>query len=598
MLNNRNRKNDELRIYNAIIKGYETDIHPSDPVFSTKVVKVTLDVQLIRILEINERDQFVKLYVWVNQYWTNPLLRWDPKEYGNVTTLFVNPAKVWVPDIVLYNSIDENGEFSGGLETYKHKVQVNYDGKNSWLNPAIFRSICPMDVRFFPFDDQVCKLKFGSWAHDASMIDIEDPPNSTSANDYYINHGEWELLGLTAKRNAKKYQCCANPFVDMTLTVSVRRHAISYELTLIIPCALLSSLVYLGFILPPESGERIGLSITVLLAVTVFQEMTSQLMPRFDFPFLAQYYLATIFQTAFSLVVTTVILNFYHRSNREMPWLVRLILLKWMYPVLFCASKRFEKEADPVDAHDDQTERAIVPLSDKNDPFQAPNQDQNDNLKTPHQPDILTTDVIIPREKSIESKLSAINDDILITVTDCEQQNLLGKEEEVIQANFSKKQTTTNDERSFRGANMKRISAKFSNASEDELNSLIHESTSCLEINTEPTKAKKKMSTASRISQTNPSIRKRLSRSGETHFAIGKAINSSAFMLLGDSLRAQGTAIYKKQEKKKREEILAERKRDWVKAARVLDRFFLILFIITSTCLLVLIFCRAPRFSR
>ena len=280
-----------------------------------------------------------------------------------------------------------------------------------------------------------------------------------------------------------------------------------------------------------------------------------------------------------------------------MPWLVRLILLKWMYPLLFCASKRFEKEEDPADAHDDQPEQAIVASSDENDPLKEPNQDQNDNLETPYQPGNLTTDVIIPRENSIESKLSSFNDDILITVTDFEEQTLLGKEDEAIQADFSKKQTTTNDERPFSGTNMKRISAKISNASEDELNSLIHESMSCLEIKTEPAKAKKKLSTASRISETNPSLRKPLSRSGETHLAIGKALNSSAFMLLGDSLRAQGTAIYKKQEKKKREEILAERKRDWVKAARVLDRFFLILFIITSTCLLVLIFCRAPRFS-
>lgn len=36
-----------------------------------------------------------------------------------------------------------------------------------WLPPAIFRSACPINVNFFPFDWQNCTLKFrcGVWQH-------------------------------------------------------------------------------------------------------------------------------------------------------------------------------------------------------------------------------------------------------------------------------------------------------------------------------------------------------------------------------------------------------------------------------------------------
>jgi nicotinic acetylcholine receptor len=36
--------------------------------------------------------------------------------------------------------------------------------------PTKFRSTCPVDVAFFPFDDQTCMLKLGSWIHDGFSV--------------------------------------------------------------------------------------------------------------------------------------------------------------------------------------------------------------------------------------------------------------------------------------------------------------------------------------------------------------------------------------------------------------------------------------------
>lgn len=48
---------------------------------------------------------------------------------------------------------------------------------------------------------------------------------------------------------------------------------------LVVPCSLIAMMVLLSFILPPESGERIGLGITVLMAMAIFQELTSNKLP-------------------------------------------------------------------------------------------------------------------------------------------------------------------------------------------------------------------------------------------------------------------------------------------------------------------------------
>ena len=226
----------------------------------------------------------------------------------------------------------------GGRTTYTTNVELRYDGKNTWLNPAMFKSICSVDVTNFPFDDQECRLKFGSWAFDRAKIDLA-VKNGSTLNSYYIKNGEWKMLKLTANRNALKYQCCPHEFVDITVSVKIRRESLDYILKLIIPCSLISSMIFLGFVLPPESGERIGLSITVLLAMTVFQQLSSELMPSYGFPLLGQFYFAIMLEIGLSLAVTTLILNFYHRNRRRMPKTMRKVILQCLARVLFPCQK-------------------------------------------------------------------------------------------------------------------------------------------------------------------------------------------------------------------------------------------------------------------
>ncbi len=50
------------------------------------------------------------------------------------------------------------------------KAILHHDGKVIWTPPAIFKSSCEIDVEFFPFDKQLCFLKFGSWTFDGFQV--------------------------------------------------------------------------------------------------------------------------------------------------------------------------------------------------------------------------------------------------------------------------------------------------------------------------------------------------------------------------------------------------------------------------------------------
>lgn len=65
----------------------------------------------------------------------------------------------------LFFSADGNYEV-----TIMTKAILHHDGKVVWKPPAIYKSFCEIDVEYFPFDEQTCFMKFGSWSYDGYMV--------------------------------------------------------------------------------------------------------------------------------------------------------------------------------------------------------------------------------------------------------------------------------------------------------------------------------------------------------------------------------------------------------------------------------------------
>ena len=65
----------------------------------------------------------------------------------------------------LFFSADE--KFDG---TFQTNVVVTDEGGCTYIPPGIFKSTCQIDITWFPFDDQNCDMKFGSWTYDGSKV--------------------------------------------------------------------------------------------------------------------------------------------------------------------------------------------------------------------------------------------------------------------------------------------------------------------------------------------------------------------------------------------------------------------------------------------
>ncbi|XP_029452071.1 neuronal acetylcholine receptor subunit alpha-2 isoform X2 [Rhinatrema bivittatum] len=161
----------------------------SRPVPNTSdIVIVKFGLSIAQLIDVDEKNQMMTTNVWLKQEWEDYKLRWNPADYDNVTSIRVPSEMIWIPDIVLYNNAD--GEFA---VTHMTKAHLFHTGKVKWVPPAIYKSSCSIDVTFFPFDHQNCKMKFGSWTYDKAKIDLESMEHNVDLKDYWES-GEWAIV--------------------------------------------------------------------------------------------------------------------------------------------------------------------------------------------------------------------------------------------------------------------------------------------------------------------------------------------------------------------------------------------------------------------
>ena len=66
--------------------------------------------------------------------------------------------------LLLYSA---DGNYEVTLMT---KATLKSTGEVYWRPPAIYKSSCEINVEYFPFDEQSCIMKFGSWTYNGAQV--------------------------------------------------------------------------------------------------------------------------------------------------------------------------------------------------------------------------------------------------------------------------------------------------------------------------------------------------------------------------------------------------------------------------------------------
>lgn len=128
--------------------------------------------------------------------------------------IFRKTTKTCVENL-FFSSADGNYEV-----TLMTKATLAYTGEVTWKPPSIYKSSCEINVQYFPFDEQSCLMKFGSWTYNGLQVDLKHIDQQAGSNivrvgvdlsEFYLSV-EWDILAVPATRNEEYYPCCTEPY--------------------------------------------------------------------------------------------------------------------------------------------------------------------------------------------------------------------------------------------------------------------------------------------------------------------------------------------------------------------------------------------------
>ncbi|XP_033103072.1 neuronal acetylcholine receptor subunit alpha-10-like isoform X2 [Anneissia japonica] len=319
---------------------YDTRVRPvRDP---KTVTELELQFFIAHVLDMDERKQTLTSSTWLTMIWMDEFLTWEPSEYGNITKIVVPAKNIWLPDIYFYESATQSHRHFMETELAK----IHYNGKIMWGAPVIFKGYCLVRVKYFPFDNQECQMKFGPWQHSGHELII----NGTGYADVFVSNGEWDMYDLSAKNNVEYYPDDPGvPFTDVTFTIYFQRRSLYYVFHLITPCFLIAIMASLAFLLPPESQGKVNMGVTFLLSMTVFLMVVADAVPHTnEVPIIGQYFAITMILVSLSLLMNVTVASLYYRGNegRYLPTWAKMMIHRRILAILRIPTKHLQLSED------------------------------------------------------------------------------------------------------------------------------------------------------------------------------------------------------------------------------------------------------------
>ena len=125
-------------------------------------------------------------------------------------------------------------------------------------------------MNFYPFDDQKCTMEIETWVYTADKVNLNNSMTKIGL-DTYISHGEWTIIRteVTSINMIYRYYM-SESFPEVYFTIFIRRKHTFYFMYILLPCLMLSGVLLMIFLLPADSGEKVSLGVSILVAISVF----------------------------------------------------------------------------------------------------------------------------------------------------------------------------------------------------------------------------------------------------------------------------------------------------------------------------------------
>ena len=298
---------DTNTIRDLILANYSTDTLPVSD--QSAILYLYANFYLRSIIELDEPKGEITTTMSLLLSWTDDNLKWDGLSHGNQYIIRIDPSKIWTPSVVLGNP----GSSMEAILDYNLKALVVNNGQVSFSGANVITTICDIDVTYFPFDVQKCDVIFQTWDYGPNVKFWAI--NSTMDLSTFIENGVWSLL----KTEVYAYSDATGYLGNLCVTIYLERRSLFYVLNFLAPILILVLLNSTVFLLPTDSGERVGFAVTILLSIAVYMTIISDKLPETSNPtsVLSYILISYLLQSASICIETVASLRCFHRDDKK-----------------------------------------------------------------------------------------------------------------------------------------------------------------------------------------------------------------------------------------------------------------------------------------
>lgn len=244
---------------------YDKNVRPES--HHNHTTDVLWDIYPMYVIELDEEKSLFVLDSWILVVWRDKRLKWNPSDYGGLTSINLPTNYVWQPDILLYNAHSSNVD-----PTNETHVIVHSNGDVAWFPTATFTVFCDVTrpVGSYPYDTHVCNVTVGSWNHDGWEMNLTVYSETLEWDFFFDTNPLWEVdMNKTRLyRVVEKYECCVEPYIFIDATFTLKRRFPAQIQVVMVPSILVMVLTLGMFWIPSDSEKKIILGGTLLIILT------------------------------------------------------------------------------------------------------------------------------------------------------------------------------------------------------------------------------------------------------------------------------------------------------------------------------------------
>lgn len=276
-------------------------------------VTVSAKFNILTLNSLSMRDQLMKMSGYFSLEWTDARLNWTAEAAysSDILVIYTTQDYVWIPSLSVTNSVDELAVISDDTVI----IRVTNDGTLTWTPGGVYETSCSTDVTYYPFDEQECDIVLTTWGYTNVEINLVGKGVDLS---YYEPDGEWEFMSFSVTSNTRTAGASSLP--QITYAMKYRRRPTYQVMNTILPLILLGFLHCFVFQLPADSGEKMGYSLTTLLAFAVYLTIVSADTPTTSLhtPVLSVYLIIMLSMGVVAILLTIFVLK-CHFSTEDQP---------------------------------------------------------------------------------------------------------------------------------------------------------------------------------------------------------------------------------------------------------------------------------------